>query len=131
MMALDVLVTGSAGHAGRIPSYWVWAYWVNPLSYAFKALSLLEFSAPRWQTPFHDATNPDIQTLGDAVLDTVSLNISRHWIGFGYIGLACFIVAYNVLLILAMTFLSCMPPLSLVIDTPTQHMCTPPSGDCA
>lgn len=36
---------------GDIPDWWVWGYWLSPLSYAFNALSVNEMLAPRWSKP--------------------------------------------------------------------------------
>jgi len=36
---------------GDIPDWWVWGYWVSPLSYAFNAFSVNELFAPRWSKP--------------------------------------------------------------------------------
>jgi len=36
---------------GEIPDWWVWAYWVSPLTYGFNALAVNEMLAPRWMHP--------------------------------------------------------------------------------
>jgi len=36
---------------GEIPDWWVWAYWVSPLTYAFNSLAVNEMFAPRWMHP--------------------------------------------------------------------------------
>lgn len=33
---------------GEIPNWWVWGYWISPLTYAFNAISVNEMFAPRW-----------------------------------------------------------------------------------
>ncbi|KAG6516429.1 hypothetical protein ZIOFF_026894 [Zingiber officinale] len=33
-----------------IPNWWIWGYWVSPLTYGYNALAVNEFLAPRWMT---------------------------------------------------------------------------------
>ena len=35
--------------ADNIHPWWLWAYWVSPLSYAQNAIAVNEFLSPRWQ----------------------------------------------------------------------------------
>lgn len=37
---------------GQIPNWWVWGYWVSPLTYGFNAISVNEMFAPRWMDKF-------------------------------------------------------------------------------
>lgn len=107
-----VLIQCGDSRADSVPPYWVWVCWINPLFYSFRALTLLEFTAPRWQTPFTDASHPHVATLGDAVLESLDLNVSRAWIGATYPVLFCFVVVLNCGLVLAFKFLSCEPHVS-------------------
>lgn len=34
--------------SGMIKPWWVWAFWVSPLSYGQRAISVNEFTATRW-----------------------------------------------------------------------------------
>ena len=42
--------------ADAIRGWWIWVYWINPLTYSLRALTLNEFTAPRWNIP--DPQNP-------------------------------------------------------------------------
>lgn len=35
--------------AANIPDWWIWAYWLSPITYTQLALSINELSHPRWQ----------------------------------------------------------------------------------
>ena len=39
--------------ADSIPIWWRWGYWLSPLTYAWNAICVNEFSAPRWQTIYY------------------------------------------------------------------------------
>ncbi|CAI5487608.1 unnamed protein product [Closterium sp. Naga37s-1] len=86
----------------NIPPWWIWAYWLSPLAYAQNALAVNEFKAPRWQVPVAGSN----MTMGDIVLTSRSLPTedSWRWIGIGaFVG---FILVFNSLTILALTFLN-------------------------
>jgi len=90
-------------HAGDIRGWWIWAYWVNPVTYSMRALTMNEFTAPRWAIP--DPQNP-AQTLGVAVLQTYGYD-HAHWWRFAPIGILCgYIILMNVIIALALRFLS-------------------------
>ena len=68
-----------------------------------RALTLNEFTAPRWAIP--DPQNP-AQTLGVAVLQTYGYN-HAHWWRFAPIGVLCgYIVLMNAVIAVALRFLS-------------------------
>ena len=48
----------------------IWGYWVSPLQYSQNAISINEFTAPRWQTPYSE--NPSV-TLGHEILSNRGL----------------------------------------------------------
>ena len=90
-------------HTGDIRGWWIWAYWINPVTYSMRALTLNEFTAPRWAIP--DPQNP-AQTLGVAVLQTYGYD-HAHWWRFAPIGILCgYIILMNVIIALALRFLS-------------------------
>lgn len=39
-------------YVDEVKSWWIWAYWLSPLTYAQRAISVNEFSAPRWDKVF-------------------------------------------------------------------------------
>ncbi len=41
---------------GDIRGWWIWVYWINPLTYSLRALTLNEFTDARWDIP--DPQNP-------------------------------------------------------------------------
>ena len=49
--------------------WWSWAVWVDPFSYALRALVANEFSAPRWDVPYNEFSSRRRRfTIGQAVL---------------------------------------------------------------
>ncbi len=61
--------------AVNLPAWAGWLYWINPLSYALRALVLNEFEAPRWHKP---SPYDPARSLGTFILDTFNFN-HAHW----------------------------------------------------
>lgn len=77
--------------------------------YAQQAVSINEFSAPRWDTPtlvpLGDGTTIT-QRLGDAVLTSRSLFTDRYWTWIGMAALVFYWVAFNFISMLALQYLN-------------------------
>ena len=91
-MSYDVLMCMCTGNIGP---WLIWAYWINPLTYALKALAVSEFSAPRWQKP--TPGNPSVP-LGTAVRQANDLTTNTRWIGAAIGILIAYIIVGNVVL---------------------------------
>lgn len=48
VLLLIFLLGGFILPKSQIPNWWEWAYWLSPLSYIFKAITINEFLDPRW-----------------------------------------------------------------------------------
>jgi hypothetical protein len=70
-----------------IPGWWIWAYWISPFSWGFRALVVNEFSGSQaWASPANAAA-PRGPTIGEAALDAFGFFHERYWIwaGVGYL----------------------------------------------
>ncbi|XP_047179867.1 ABC transporter G family member 36-like [Vigna umbellata] len=89
---------------GEIPDWWVWAYWVSPLTYAFNSLAVNEMFAPRWM---HPQTSSDRSTtLGLSVLRNFDVFAKEEWYWIGAAALFGYVIFYNVLFTLALMYLN-------------------------
>ncbi len=95
--------TTARTHAGNIGPWLIWAYWVNPLTFALKALTVSEFSAPRWQKP--TPGNPSVP-LGTAILQANDLDTRQWWIGAAIGILIGYIIVGNIVLNIALRVLN-------------------------
>ncbi|KAK1422488.1 hypothetical protein QVD17_25633 [Tagetes erecta] len=86
----------------QIPNWWEWAYWLSPLSYSFKAISINEFLDSRWtsQRSTDNETN-----LGFAVLKIMDIPTSEssYWIGVG--ALLGFVFLFNIMFTASLMYL--------------------------
>ncbi|XP_020875007.1 ABC transporter G family member 41 isoform X2 [Arabidopsis lyrata subsp. lyrata] len=101
--AISVLVLALFGGfiipKSSMPTWLGWGFWLSPLSYAEIGLTANEFFAPRWRKLISGNT-----TAGEQVLDVRGLNFGRHsyWTAFG--ALIGFVLFFNVLYTLALTY---------------------------
>ncbi|KAF8073262.1 ABCG35 [Scenedesmus sp. PABB004] len=82
---INEMLAGFVVTHGAIPKYWLWAYYINPLAYAFRALALNEFMQPRWAAAPGAAGGVG---LGEAVLDMFELTPGWTWVWAGVAVLA-------------------------------------------
>ncbi|PIN11340.1 Pleiotropic drug resistance proteins (PDR1-15), ABC superfamily [Handroanthus impetiginosus] len=89
----------------RIPSWWIWGFWISPLMYAQDAASVNEFLGHSW-----DKRSGDNSTLalGKALLKARSLFPESYWYWIGVGALIGYTVLFNVLFTV---FLSKLDPL--------------------
>ncbi|KAK4479170.1 hypothetical protein RD792_014681 [Penstemon davidsonii] len=89
----------------RIPSWWIWGYWISPLSYAQEAASVNEFLGHSWDKRSGDNSN---LSLGKALLKSRSLFAESYWYWIGVGALFGYTVLFNALFTL---FLSKLNPM--------------------
>ncbi|GFP80592.1 ABC transporter g family member 31 [Phtheirospermum japonicum] len=85
-----------------IKPWWVWAFWVSPLSYGQRAISVNEFTATRWM----ERTTVGNVSLGNQILHLHSLPSSDYWYWLGVGVLLAYAVFFNVTVTVALTFLN-------------------------
>ncbi|XP_021295214.1 ABC transporter G family member 29-like isoform X2 [Herrania umbratica] len=91
----------------QIRKWWKWGYWVSPWTYSYNALAVNEFYAPRWMNRL---ASDNITRLGVAVLESLEVYRNKNWYWIGAGALLGFIILFNVLFTLALTYLN--PPSS-------------------
>ncbi|XP_051131702.1 ABC transporter G family member 31 [Andrographis paniculata] len=88
-----------------IKPWWTWAYWLSPLNYAQRAISVNEFTATRWLERFlvmdgHPAP------LGYEILKLQSLPHDDFWYWIGVGLLIAYAVVFNIAVTAALAFLN-------------------------
>ncbi|KAL5750507.1 hypothetical protein ACOSP7_025110 [Xanthoceras sorbifolium] len=85
-----------------IKPWWVWGFWVSPLSYGQRAISVNEFSATRWMKKSAIGNN----TIGYNVLQAHSLSHDDNWYWIGVSVLLLYALLFNNLVTLALAYLN-------------------------
>eukprot|EP00246_Nothoceros_aenigmaticus_P017929 TRINITY_DN90_c0_g2_i1.p1 TRINITY_DN90_c0_g2~~TRINITY_DN90_c0_g2_i1.p1 ORF type:complete len:1193 (+),score=203.08 TRINITY_DN90_c0_g2_i1:284-3580(+) len=86
----------------NIHPWWIWGYWMSPLTYGQNAIAVNEFLAPRWQTPYNGSLTV---TVGRRVLESRGIFADANWYWIGIGALAGYMVLFNILFALALTYL--------------------------
>ncbi|KAK1394296.1 hypothetical protein POM88_013352 [Heracleum sosnowskyi] len=116
-MSRDIIIANTFGSAGllivfvlggfivpkgMIKPWWIWAYWVSPLSYGQNAISVNEFTAKRWmEKPAAGNT-----TLGSFILNAHSTPTDKNWYWLGVCVLLLYAIFFNIVVTLALTYLN-------------------------
>ncbi|XP_057956194.1 ABC transporter G family member 31 isoform X2 [Malania oleifera] len=85
-----------------IKPWWVWGFWLSPLSYGQRAISVNEFSATRWMEKSSVGNN----TVGYNILNSHSLPSSGYWYWLGVGVLFLYAMLFNNMVTLALAFLN-------------------------
>ncbi|KAJ8452690.1 hypothetical protein Cgig2_005026 [Carnegiea gigantea] len=85
-----------------IKPWWVWAYWVSPLSYAQDAVAVNEFTATRWMK-IHSSGNT---TIGQSILNLHNLPTNGGWYWKGLGILLLYSVMFNSIVTIALAYLN-------------------------
>ncbi|GMH14252.1 hypothetical protein Nepgr_016093 [Nepenthes gracilis] len=87
----------------RIPNWLQWGYWSSPMSYGFNALAVNEMFAPRWMNKL---ASDNVTSLGVAVLKNFNVFPHSYWYWIGAGALLGFIILFNVIYTIALTYLN-------------------------
>ncbi|RYQ99046.1 hypothetical protein Ahy_B07g086895 [Arachis hypogaea] len=87
---------------GVIKPWWIWGYWLSPLTYGQRAISVNEFTASRWMEK--SAINHN--TVGDNILRLHSLPSDGYWYWIGVGVLALYAIFFNNMVTVALAYLN-------------------------
>uniref|UniRef100_A0A0D3ENE7 ABC transporter domain-containing protein n=1 Tax=Oryza barthii TaxID=65489 RepID=A0A0D3ENE7_9ORYZ len=84
-----------------VKKWWIWGYWISPLSYAQNAISTNEFLGRSWNKSFPGQND----TVGISILKSrgIFTEAKWYWIGFG--ALIGYTLLFNLLYTVALSFL--------------------------
>ncbi|KAK9836331.1 hypothetical protein WJX81_006307 [Elliptochloris bilobata] len=87
-----LLLGGFLLSVDKIPPWWIWFFWIDPFSYAQKAIAVNEFGAARWQS----VITPQGSPLGLTILDQKGLPHEHWWIWLGVGVIILFTILFNI-----------------------------------
>uniref|UniRef100_A0A2P2LLI8 Uncharacterized protein MANES_16G064000 n=2 Tax=Rhizophora mucronata TaxID=61149 RepID=A0A2P2LLI8_RHIMU len=87
----------------RIPSWWIWGFWISPLTYGQIAASVNEFLGHSWSKR---AVNGTKLSLGEAVLKERSLFTESYWYWIGVGALLGYTILFNVMFTFFLAYLN-------------------------
>ncbi|KAL2317497.1 hypothetical protein Fmac_031373 [Flemingia macrophylla] len=87
---------------GMIKPWWIWGYWLSPLTYGQRAITVNEFTASRWTKK---STTGDT-TVGYNILHSNNLPSDDHWYWIGIAVLIAYAIFFNYMITLALAYLN-------------------------
>ncbi|XP_025626107.1 ABC transporter G family member 32 isoform X2 [Arachis hypogaea] len=88
----------------RIPSWWIWGFWISPLMYAQNSASVNEFLGHSWdKTVQNQITN---YPLGKLVLKQRSLYQESYWYWIGLGAMVGYTILFNTLFTIFLAYLN-------------------------
>lgn len=85
-----------------IKPWWEWAYWVSPLTYGQRAISVNEFGADRWMQRSAIGNN----TVGYNILQQHNLSTGENWYWIGVVALLLYALLFNIIVTLSLAYLN-------------------------
>ncbi|RAL37256.1 hypothetical protein DM860_004178 [Cuscuta australis] len=101
-MLVVLVLGGYIVSRDRIPSWWIWGFWISPLMYAQDAASVNEFLGHSWDKRFGNSTSLH---LGEAVLKARSLFPQGYWYWIGLGALFGYTILFNFLFTFFLAYL--------------------------
>jgi hypothetical protein len=120
-LILMVLFSGYILPAANVPPGWVWFYWINPLAWAFKSVTVNEYLASDydWLVCKGDEDNcANPQRFGDVYLESRGNPTEQVWVWYGFIVLLGEFCVFVLATSLALTYLRAepKPPPPIIVD---------------
>ncbi|CAA3033443.1 ABC transporter G family member 32-like [Olea europaea subsp. europaea] len=102
-MLIVMVLGGYIISRDRIPTWWIWGFWISPLMYAQNAASVNEFLGHSWDKRNGDNSN---LSLGKALLKSRSLFPENYWYWIGVGALIGYIILFNILFTFFLSYLN-------------------------
>jgi hypothetical protein len=121
-LILMVLFSGYIIPESNIPDGWVWFYWINPLAWALKSVTVNEYLAPDYDWTVctsgdENCTNP--VRFGDLYLESRGNPVEQEWVWYGFIvlmGEFCLLIFATSLALVYLRVEPTPPPPPIVED---------------
>lgn len=88
----------------NVKKWWIWGYWISPMMYSQNAIAVNEFLGKSWRHVLANSTEP----LGVTVLKSRGFFPHAYWYWIGVGALFGFVLLFNFLFTMALTFLNAL-----------------------
>ncbi|KAK7387230.1 hypothetical protein VNO78_27860 [Psophocarpus tetragonolobus] len=87
---------------GMVKPWWIWGYWLSPLTYGQRAISVNEFTATRWMQ--HSALGGN--TVGQNILSGYDIPAQDYWYWIGLGVLILYTIIFNCMVTWGLSYLN-------------------------
>lgn len=110
LLVVAVLFSGFIQPKAVISNGWIWFYWLNPLAWALKAVTINEFTSPKYNFDYClNADCTETKRYGDYVLDEYGNPTNQRWIWYSFAVLIAEFIFMFVCTVLAMKYIRTVP----------------------
>ncbi|XP_039117321.1 ABC transporter G family member 39-like [Dioscorea cayenensis subsp. rotundata] len=102
-MLILIVLGGFILSRNNIKKWWIWGYWSSPVMYAQNSVTVNEFLGKSWRHVV-DATKSN-KFLGVQILESRGIFPQAKWFWIGMAGLVGYVLVFNALYTLALTYL--------------------------
>ncbi|POM57540.1 ABC Superfamily, partial [Phytophthora palmivora] len=115
-----VLFAGFTITKEQIPDYFIWIYWINPMSWGVRALAVNQYSDSKFDTCVFDGvdycTNFNM-TMGEYSLTTFEVPTEKFWLWYGIVFMAAAYVFFMLLSYVALEYHRYESPENVTLDS--------------
>ena len=110
MLILMILFSGFIIPKSNIPPGWIWFYWINPIAYVLRSVTVNEFLAPDYDFQVCDTDDcAQEQRYGDLVLESRGNPTEQVWVWYGVIIMFGMYICFLLLSMLALAYVRTEP----------------------
>ncbi|EGZ09557.1 hypothetical protein PHYSODRAFT_338330 [Phytophthora sojae] len=117
---LFVLFAGFTITKDQIPDYFIWLYWLNPMSWDVRALAVNQYSDSKFDTCVFDGVDYCAtfnMTMGEYSLSTFEVPTEKFWLWYGIVFMAAAYVFFMFLSYIALEFHRYESPENVTLDS--------------
>ncbi|KAK8581272.1 hypothetical protein V6N12_071502 [Hibiscus sabdariffa] len=101
----------------EVKKWWIWGYWISPMMYSQNSVAINEFLGESWNQVIPFTT----ESLGVLVLKLRGFFTEAYWYWIGVGALVGFILVFNLLYTLALTYLNPLDEFQRVTSVPQSN----------
>ncbi|KAL4278141.1 hypothetical protein GQ457_03G042110 [Hibiscus cannabinus] len=101
----------------EVKKWWIWGYWISPMMYSQNSVAINEFLGESWSQVIPFST----ESLGVLVLKLRGFFTEAYWYWIGVGALVGFILVFNLLYTLALTYLNPLDEFQRVTSVPQSN----------
>ncbi|KAK8988611.1 hypothetical protein V6N11_029994 [Hibiscus sabdariffa] len=101
----------------EVKKWWIWGYWISPMMYSQNSVAINEFLGESWSQVIPFTT----ESLGVLVLKLRGFFTEAYWYWIGVGALVGFILVFNLLYTLALTYLNPLDEFQRVTSVPQSN----------
>uniref|UniRef100_K3X6U2 ABC transporter domain-containing protein n=1 Tax=Globisporangium ultimum (strain ATCC 200006 / CBS 805.95 / DAOM BR144) TaxID=431595 RepID=K3X6U2_GLOUD len=115
-----IIFAGFIVTKSQIPDYFIWLYWINPVSWSLRALAVNQYRSDTFNVCMYEGvdycSNFGNRKMGEYYLDLFGVPSEKHWVAYAVIVLVALYVLFTILSWLALEYKRYEAPENVTVD---------------